>query len=312
MSQTLISIVVPFYKGEKYIEKTIDSILHQSFQNFELLIINDGSPGATTEFFDKIAQKDNRIVILHKDNGGVACARQFGIENAKGELIAFCDQDDLWFPEKLTKQIVLFDNPKVGLVYCGAIEDHLSEDRQVELPFFDTYRGNIYTSLTKKNEIVSCTAIARRSLLLEVEAFDKDIGLMGVDDWLAWLKMSLVCEVDFVEEYLAIHVFHENNYSSNEAKMYKAELVCLAKIRPFASLYSNSKEVNYQQVEKNIHLRYAEAFIYNGEFSLGADALLHAAICDDSFRLRVKGSFFKWCPVSLLSLLQRFKRIYSN
>jgi glycosyltransferase involved in cell wall biosynthesis len=310
MSQTLISIVVPFYKGEKYIEKTIDSILHQSFHNFELLIINDGSPGATTDFFDKIAQKDSRIVVLHKENGGVACARQFGIENAKGELIAFCDQDDLWLPEKLTKQIVLFDNPKVGLVYCGAIEDHISEDRQVELPFFEAYRGNIFTQLTKKNEIVSCTAIARRTLLLEVEAFDKDIELMGVDDWLAWLKMSLVCDVDFVEEYLAIHIFHENNYSSNEAKMYKAELVCLEKIRPFAKSYSQSKEVDYQQVEKNIHLRYAEAFIFNGDFRLGGDALLCAANCVNDKKIKLKAIFFKMAPRYLLKLAQNYKRNY--
>lgn len=312
MSQTLISIVVPFYKGEKYIEKTIDSILHQSFQNFELLIINDGSPDATTDFFDKIAQKDSRIVILHKDNGGVACARQFGIANAKGEFIAFCDQDDLWLPEKLTKQIILFDNPKVGLVYCGAIEDHISEDRQVELPFFETYRGKIYTSLTKKNEIVSCTAIARRSLLLEVDAFDKDIELMGVDDWLAWLKMSLICEVDFVEEYLAIHIFHENNYSSNEAKMYKAELICLEKIRAFAKSYSQSKEVDYQQVEKNIHLRYAEAFIYNSDFSLGGEALLLAAKLGNNSKLKLKGLLFKWCPTILLNVLQQTKRVTST
>jgi glycosyltransferase involved in cell wall biosynthesis len=310
MSQTLISIVVPFYKGEKYIEKTIDSILHQSFHNFELLIINDGSPGATTDFFDKIAQKDSRIVVLHKENGGVACARQFGIENAKGELIAFCDQDDLWLPEKLTKQIVLFDNPKVGLVYCGAIEDHISEDRQVELPFFEAYRGNIFTQLTKKNEIVSCTAIARRTLLLEVEAFDKDIELMGVDDWLAWLKMSLVCDVDFVEEYLAIHIFHENNYSSNEAKMYKAELVCLEKIRPFAKSYSQSKEVDYQQVEKNIHLRYAEAFIFNGDFRLGGDALLCAANCVNDKKIKLKAVLFNIAPSYLLKLAQNYKRNY--
>jgi glycosyltransferase involved in cell wall biosynthesis len=308
MSQALVSVVIPFYKGEKYLEKTIDSILQQSYKNFELLIINDGSPGTLNNFFDKVTQKDKRIIVLHKDNGGVACARQFGIENSTGDFIAFCDQDDLWLPEKLSKQMLLFNNSNVGLVYCGAIEDHISEGRQVELPFFDTYRGNIYTALINKNEIVSCTAVARKSLLLEVEAFDKDIDLMGVDDWLAWLKMSLVCEVDFVEEYLAIHVFHENNYSSNEAKMYKAELVCLGKIRPFVERYSKSEEIDYQQVEKNIHLRYAEAFIYNGQFSLGSNALSCAANCVKSTKIRCKSLLFKVTPDYFLQLAQNFKR----
>ncbi|MBA6336421.1 glycosyltransferase [Colwellia sp. BRX8-7] len=312
MSQELITVVIPFYKGEKYLEKTIDSILQQTYPNFEILIINDGSPAASNNYFEQIAQKDERIVVFHKNNGGVACARQFGIENAKAEFIAFCDQDDLWLPEKLSKQMPLFENSNVGLVYCGAIEDHIASGRQVELPFFDIYKGKIFTPLTKKNEIVSCTAIARKSLLLEVEAFDKDIELMGVDDWLAWLKLSLVCDVDFVEEYLAIHVFHEHNYSSNNAQMYKAELVCLAKIKPFASHYSESKEVDYKHVEKNIHLRYAEAFIFNGDFSLGADALLLAAQSGNNIKLKLKGLFFKWCPVLLLTLLQKTKRIASS
>jgi len=305
----LVSIVIPFYKGEEYIDKTVDNILQQTYTNFELLIINDGCPKTSKDFLESISQKDHRINVIHKNNGGVACARQFGIEYAKAKFIAFCDQDDFWLPEKLSKQMPLFKNPDVGLVYCGAIEDHITEDRQVELPFFDTYRGKIYTALTKKNEIVSCTAVARRSLLLEVEAFDKDIELMGVDDWLAWLKMSLVCEVDFVEEYLAIHVFHENNYSSNEAKMYKAELVCLAKIRPFAESYSQGKAVNYQQVETNIHLRYAEAFIHNGEFSLGGDALLLVAQSTNNSKLKLKALLFKWSPFFLLTLLQKIKRM---
>jgi glycosyltransferase involved in cell wall biosynthesis len=310
MTKAFISIVVPFYKGETYLEKTIDSILMQSYQNFELLIINDGSPDASNDFFDKIAEKDKRISVLHKDNGGVACARRFGIENAKTEFIAFCDQDDLWLPEKLSKQLPLFDNPDVGLVYCGAIEDHATEGRKVELPFFENCRGNIYPALINKNQIVSCTAVARRSLLIQAEAFDKDIELMGVDDWLAWLKLSLICEVNFVEEYLAIHVFHGDNYSSNEDKMYQAELVCLAKIRSFVKEFEAYDNVNYAHVESNIHLRYAEAFIFNGEFSLGSEALLHAANCVTNMKIKCKGLLFKFAPDYCLQLAQSCKRIF--
>jgi glycosyltransferase involved in cell wall biosynthesis len=242
----------------------------------------------------------------------VACARQFSIENAKAEFIAFCDQDDLWLPDKLSKQMPLFANNKVGLVYCGAIEDHITEGRKVELPFFNSYQGNIYSALIHKNEIVSCTAVARKSLLIESQAFDADIELMGVDDWLAWLKVSLICEVDFVKEYLAIHVFHGENYSSNEAKMYKAELVCLIKIQHFSTNFPQVKGLDYKHVEKNIHLRYAEAFIYNGDFALGGNALLLAANLVNSSKLKLKGLLFKWCPPMILALLQKIKRIVAS
>lgn len=309
MSQALVSIVIPFYKGEKYLEKTIDSILQQTYINFELLIVNDGSPNASNVFFETMAKKDKRIFMLNKSNGGVACARQYGIEHANGDFVAFCDQDDLWLPEKLAKQMPLFENPKVGLVYCGAVEDHIPMKVKLSLPFFDTYKGYIYPALIRKNEIVSCTTVARKSLLLEVEAFDKDIELMGVDDWLAWLKMSLVCEVDFVEEYLAIHIIHENNYSSNQEKMYRAEMVCLKKIMPIAAQAELMYDVNYQRIERDIHLRYAEAFIHNGDFSAGGEALLLASQLEQNSQLKLKGLFFKWCPSFLLYLLQRIKRL---
>lgn len=311
MQLPTVSVVIPFYKGEEYLETTLDSVFAQTYTDFEVIIVNDGSPDYQLAYFEHIESKDQRISVIHKENGGVACARQHGIARAKGEFIAFCDQDDLWLPEKLAKQMPLFDNDSVGLVYCGAIEDHVTENRKVELPFFDSYRGQIFTALTKKNEIVSCTAVARKSLLLEVQAFDKDIDLMGVDDWLAWLKLSLVCDVDFVEEYLAIHIFHESNYSSNEAKMYKAELVCLDKIKVFAQDYQQNNLVNYAEVETNIHLRYAESFIYTGEFRLGSAALYKAEALSNNSKLRVKAMFFKWCPASLLKFMQRSKRAVS-
>lgn len=311
MQLPIVSVVIPFYKGEEYLEKTLDSISTQTFTDLEVIVVNDGSPSCDLAYFANIENKYDRIRVIHKSNGGVACARQFGIAEAKGEFIAFCDQDDLWLPDKLTKQIPLFENEKVGLVYCGAIEDHITENRKVELPFFESYRGNIFSTLTKKNEIVSCTAVARKSLLVDVQAFDKDIDLMGVDDWLAWLKLSLVCDVDFVEEYLAIHIFHESNYSSNEAKMYKAELVCLDKIRTFANAYQQNKLVNYVDVEINIHLRYAESFIYTGEFRSGSAAVFAAEKLRQDTKLNFKGIFFKYCPILLLKMMQYIKRLVS-
>lgn len=312
MPNPFVSIVIPFYKGEKYIIKTLESILLQSYSTFEILIINDGCPVTDINFFEKISQLDSRIKVHHKKNGGVACARQFGIATAAGDFIAFCDQDDLWLPEKLAKQMPLFENSDIGLVFCGAIEDHISQNRQVELPFFDSFRGDIYAALIIKNHIVSCTAVARKSLLMAADAFDADLELMGVDDWLAWLKLSLCCKVDFVEEYLAIHIFHENNYSSNEAKMYKAELVCLEKIKSIAKKHEHRHAVDYTLVEKNIHLRYAEAFIYNGDFGLGADALLCAASGTGNNKLKFKAMLFKFTPYCLLNIAQRFKRKYKN
>lgn len=308
----LVSVVVPVYKGEAYIEKTVKTILSQEYKNIELLLINDGSPDESGSIIDRIAISDKRVKVFHKENGGVAEARNFGIERAKGELVAFCDQDDLWMPSKLLKQVPLFNNIDVGVVYCGAEVLHTLENKTIAPMFNNACKGSVFETLINKNVITCCTVVARKSLLSHVKAFDSDRSLMGVDDWLAWLKLSLHCQFDFVPESLATHVFHGNNYSSNEQEMYKAELVCMAKIKPIAEQYSSKLQVNYQQILKNIHIRYAEAFIYNSEFSLGGQTLLLAAKHNNNFRIKLKGGFFLYCPTMVLHLIQNLKRLITN
>ena len=90
-----ISIIVPVYNSEKYLKETIDSILNQTFENFELILINDGSTDHSGEICDEIAQKDKRIKVIHKKNEGICKTRNKGIEVAKGEYIMFADNDDI-------------------------------------------------------------------------------------------------------------------------------------------------------------------------------------------------------------------------
>ena len=92
----LISVIVPVYNAEKYLSRCIDSILAQTFVNFELLLINDGSKDNSGKICDEYAAQDNRIIVFHTENNGVSSARNIGLDNAKGEWICFCDSDD-WF-----------------------------------------------------------------------------------------------------------------------------------------------------------------------------------------------------------------------
>ena len=90
-----ISVIVPVYNAEKYLHRCIDSILSQTFTDFELLLINDGSKDSSGAICDEYAAKDNRVRVFHKENGGASSARNLGLDNAKGEWIAFVDSDDL-------------------------------------------------------------------------------------------------------------------------------------------------------------------------------------------------------------------------
>ena len=94
MSNQKISVIVPVYNAEKYLRRCVDSILAQTFTDFELLLIDDGSKDKSGEICDEYAKNDNRVRVFHKENGGVSSARNLGICNANGELICFCDSDD--------------------------------------------------------------------------------------------------------------------------------------------------------------------------------------------------------------------------
>ncbi|NMG06810.1 glycosyltransferase family 2 protein [Brasilonema sp. UFV-L1] len=112
-----VSVIIPVYKVEKYVAATIQSVLAQTYENFELLIIDDGSPDKSIEICQQFT--DNRIKIIRQENRGVAAARNLGIRHAQGEYLAFLDADDLWVPEKLEKHVEHLNNsPAVGVSFC--------------------------------------------------------------------------------------------------------------------------------------------------------------------------------------------------
>lgn len=111
MLKPLITIIVPIYKAQKYVKHCVNSILKQSYDNFELLLIEDGSPDNSLKICTRLASQDNRIRVIHKENGGVSSARNRGIVEAEGEFIFFCDADD-WI-EKNTLEY-LYDALKTG------------------------------------------------------------------------------------------------------------------------------------------------------------------------------------------------------
>lgn len=99
-----ISVIVPVYKAEQYLERCVKSILEQTYQNFELILVDDGSPDGSPILCDKLAEKDSRVHVIHKKNGGASSARNAGLKNAKGNWIAFADSDD-WLDKNALKTL---------------------------------------------------------------------------------------------------------------------------------------------------------------------------------------------------------------
>ncbi len=117
----LISIIMAAYNAEKTIEQAINSVLNQTYPNFELLVVNDCSTDKTAALVEAVAKKDNRVrLISNKKNSGVSYTRKHGLEETRGEWIAILDSDDAWKPEKLEKQIALQEKTNADLLFTYA------------------------------------------------------------------------------------------------------------------------------------------------------------------------------------------------
>lgn len=172
----LISVIVPAYNAEAFIGQTLDSVLSQTYKNIEVLVVNDGSQDRTAEIVDSIAQKDHRVILLQQSNVGVAAARNLAIQNSCGEYIAPIDADDIWFPQKLEKQmqLMLKTDSCVGLVYAWSVyidEKSLIIGTYNAHDFLNVHsvEGEVYKALVYRNFIGNASVpLIRRACFKQV------------------------------------------------------------------------------------------------------------------------------------------------
>ncbi|MFJ1626559.1 glycosyltransferase family 2 protein [Marinilactibacillus psychrotolerans] len=212
MDNALVSIVTPVYKAEKYIKETIQSVLNQTYENFELILIDDCSPDNSAIVIKDIAKKDSRIkyVKLEK-NSGAAVARNKGIELAQGRYIAFIDSDDKWYPEKLDKQINFMEDNKVAFTYTKfemINDDGSLKNEAAKLPEKLNYKG-----LLKNTAIACSTVVIDRKLIGD---FSMPLVRKG-QDTATWLKILRNYEYAYlVNQTLNQYRLVEGSLSSNK------------------------------------------------------------------------------------------------
>ena len=131
-----ISIIVPIYKVEAYIHKCVNSILNQTFKNFELILVEDGSPDKCGEICDEYAKKDSRVVVIHKENGGVSSARNIGLKKAVGKYISFIDPDDYLELNYYDELLKISKDNELDIAVC--------QIRTINYSTGEQYIGNIF------------------------------------------------------------------------------------------------------------------------------------------------------------------------
>lgn len=206
----LVSVVTATYNMAGYIAETLDSILGQDYQNLESIVIDDGSTDNTKEILEPYVTS-GRVRVIHQENSGQTVAKNRGIAESRGEFIAFCDADDTWRHDKLTKQVAAFDqNPDIAVVFSD-INLIDAQGEPCHLPTLKRFDGRITAQLMVDNFIPFPTSIVRAKILEEKNGFDDNLS-MSIDYDL-WLRISVDYPIRYIPEPLANYRIWEGQMS---------------------------------------------------------------------------------------------------
>jgi glycosyltransferase involved in cell wall biosynthesis len=232
-----ISVIVPAYNAARTILETINSVLQQTFSDFELIVINDGSTDQTLERLSTV--KDPRLKIFSYSNGGLSTARNRGITHAEGEFIAFLDADDLWTVDKLELQLAaLQQHPEAGVAYSWNYSmDEKGESFSAKNPIF--FEGNVYAQLLVDNFIVNgSNCMIRKQAVESVGEFDPAVA--GAADWDYWLRLAAHWPFVVVRQYQVFYRASSGSMSANIEYMERCTLAVLEKAFQAAPLEMQS------------------------------------------------------------------------
>ncbi|MDD3078905.1 MAG: glycosyltransferase family 2 protein [Paludibacter sp.] len=229
MNEELVSIITPTYNSADFVSETIESIITQTYQNWELLITDDCSTDNTLKILQQYEQKDNRIKIFKLDqNSGAGIARNNSIRNAQGRFIAFCDSDDQWTPDKLEKQIPFMLKNGIALSYSNfnIIDEENNIKGKRMLP-----KQVSYEDMLLNNYIGCLTAVYDTNAIGKIYMQ----SLKNRQDWLLWLEILKRTNYALnLNETVGLYRERTNSISANKFKMMKYNWLIYYKYEGFS------------------------------------------------------------------------------
>ncbi|MEA4910593.1 putative glycosyltransferase EpsJ [bioreactor metagenome] len=229
-----VSVIMPVYNGEKFLGEAIESVLNQTFKDFELIIVNDGSKDNSLNIIKEYGNKDNRIKIIDQINQGVSVARNIGIKKSSGEYIAFLDSDDIWVEEKLNIQLNKFGSDK-ELKICGTwasvIDEKGKEIKKFTYPPLEDKK--IKQSSFYKHPFITSSLILKKEILEKNNLFK--VGTHLAEDYEFVTKYIYNNKAKNIDKYLIKYRIHTANSSSKNLKTKLKMKLAAVKMRILAT-----------------------------------------------------------------------------
>ena len=205
-----VSVIIHTYNNEKFIAETVESVLNQTYKDYEIVVVDDGSVDGTRVALKPYMQK---IRYHYKENGGIASAKNAGISLSETEFVAFLDHDDLWVPDKLQLQMEHFnENPQIGLVYAKYTS--FRDGKELRTKPEKGYSGWIFKELLSKSFIQTSTVVVKRECLDAVGPYDETFFLG--DEYDMFLRIARKFQCGFVDKGLTRYRVHDTNASNND------------------------------------------------------------------------------------------------
>lgn len=297
----MISVVIPLYNKEMQIAHTLQSVFHQSFQDFEVVIVDDGSTDGSVDLVKKFG--DSRLRLIHQKNAGVSAARNRGIEESKGDLIAFLDADDEWKPEYLATQYRLYQKyPDSSVFACNYefrdIEGKVTPTIIRTLPF--TGEDGI---LSNYFEVASCShpplwtsaVVVKKQAIQAIGGFP--VGIKSGEDLLTWARLAVNGKIAYSKISLAVFCESDSDTKESKAQMRAgSESIVL---RFLLSLYESESSPSIKKQLKQYILRWYKIYaVIQIEIGKG-----HSALKIAYSAIRFGGSLKVFSPIIILGCL---------
>jgi len=219
-----VSVVIPTYNRKDTLGEAIDSVLHQIYTDYEIIVVDHGSTDGSFEWMTRTY--GNKIQAIRSEFCPLpACPRNRGIEAAKGLYIAFLDSDDIWMPQKLARQIDALENhAEFGWSYGKAVRfGNKTQEGTPEIGWWQVHSGSVFKSMLLGNFVPSCTVVVRAGALKEVGPFDMSPDLRSTEDYELWLRLAERFPVYAVNETIAKYRVTADSVSENLASRFDPE-----------------------------------------------------------------------------------------
>lgn len=262
----LVSVIIAAYNAEKYIEDAVGSVFAQTYQHFEIIIVDDGSSDSTRKKVEKLAQIDNRVRYLYQSNKGAAAARNYGMRQACGDFFSFLDADDYWVKDKLEVQIEELTINRDCFLYSGSIFIYDNHEKKINPKIIagktakskEEFIGSL---LTKKiNPSFLCSVIISKNIVEAVGYFDETLSVGEDIDY--WIRIVLKFPFKVMERPLFYRRKHSGNLAEKTSLDQKREN--MFKVVANAQQRCPELKLAWDRILATIYLNYCNNYAYQG------------------------------------------------